>query len=236
MATRFAYATYPYVRSPDQDAAEPAHHAVIVAGGGLVGLTMAVDMAVRGHDVLVLDDNDRVSVGSRSICVAKRSLEIFDRLGIGARCAEKGVVWEDNPKLFYLGMQDQYYTFNMFDAQAWFARDVILGRIKLPTKATMRKHSKLWEAKEAKIVTPKDAWEFQADNIRELLAATDYPNFDIDGVNQLLYEWKNHKKEDIMNFRDNAYRSVMTGKMSPKHHTKWMKAMDDSLKSYLKSK
>ena len=44
----------------------------------------------------------------------------------------KGVVWEKNPALFYIGMQDQFYTFNMFDAQAWYARDVILGRIKLP--------------------------------------------------------------------------------------------------------
>ena len=45
----------------------------------------------------------------------------------------KGVVWEKNPALFYIGMQDQFYTFNMFDAQAWYARDVILGRIKLPS-------------------------------------------------------------------------------------------------------
>ena len=29
-------------------------------------------------------------------------------------------------------MQDQWYTFNMFDAQAWYARDIILGKIKLP--------------------------------------------------------------------------------------------------------
>ena len=93
MATRFDYVAYPYRHVADQDAATPAHHSIIVAGGGLVGLAFAVDMAVRGHDVLVLDESDRVSVGSRSICVAKRSLEIFDRLGIGARCAEKGVVW-----------------------------------------------------------------------------------------------------------------------------------------------
>ena len=33
------------------------------------------------------------------------------------------------------GMQDQWYTFNMFDAQAWYARDVILGRIELPDAA-----------------------------------------------------------------------------------------------------
>ncbi len=29
-------------------------------------------------------------------------------------------------------MQDQYFTFNMFDAQAWYVRDVILDRIELP--------------------------------------------------------------------------------------------------------
>ena len=49
----------------------------------------------------------------------------------------KGVVWEHNPKLMYLGMQDQWFTFNMFDAQAWYARDVIMGRIDLPGQAEM---------------------------------------------------------------------------------------------------
>ena len=93
MASSFDYRDFPYRRSPDQDAAAPAHHPVIVAGGGMVGLAFALDMASRGLPVLLLDDNNRVSVGSRSICVAKRTLEIFDRLGIGARCVEKGVVW-----------------------------------------------------------------------------------------------------------------------------------------------
>ena len=53
----------------------------------------------------------------------------------------KGVVWEENPRLHYIGMQDQFYTFNMFDAQAWYARDVILGRIKLPKLDAMKKNS-----------------------------------------------------------------------------------------------
>lgn len=148
----------------------------------------------------------------------------------------KGVAWEDNPKLLYIGMQDQYYTFNMFDVQAWWARDVIMGRIKLPSKADMQAHSKKWQEMEAKIETPKDAWEFQGANIRDLMPETDYPNFDLEGVHKLFYEWKNHKKKDIMNFRDNAYVSVMTGKMSPKHHTPWMKAMDDSLEAFLGKK
>jgi trimethylamine monooxygenase len=45
----------------------------------------------------------------------------------------KGVVWVHNPKLFYLGMQDQWFTFNMFDAQAWWVRDAIMGKIAVPT-------------------------------------------------------------------------------------------------------
>ena len=60
----------------------------------------------------------------------------------------KGVVWEQNPKLLYLGMQDQWYTFNMFDAQAWYARDLILGRIELPSFEEMQSHTKEWHERE----------------------------------------------------------------------------------------
>ncbi len=42
----------------------------------------------------MLDDNNVVSVGSRAICWSKRSLEILDRLGVGAKCVEKGVTWK----------------------------------------------------------------------------------------------------------------------------------------------
>jgi len=66
----------------------------------------------------------------------------------------KGVAWEENPRLFYIGMQDQFYTFNMFDAQAWYARDVIMGRIKPPPSDKMTKHGKAWLKREAKLETP----------------------------------------------------------------------------------
>jgi trimethylamine monooxygenase len=46
----------------------------------------------------------------------------------------KGVAFINNPKVFYLGMQDQWYTFTMFDAQAYWTRDVILGRIDVPDR------------------------------------------------------------------------------------------------------
>ena len=64
-----------------------------MVGAGPVGLTAAIDLALHDVPVVVLDDNDKVSFGSRAICFAKRPLEIFDRLGCGDRLVEKGVQW-----------------------------------------------------------------------------------------------------------------------------------------------
>jgi trimethylamine monooxygenase len=145
----------------------------------------------------------------------------------------KGVVWEANPKVFYLGMQDQFYTFNMFDAQAWFARDIMLGRIKTPSIADMRADSQIWIDREATLETDEDMIWFQGDNVQELIDLTDYPSFDVEAVNKTFMEWEHHKHDDIMHFRDNAYPSLMTGKAQPKHHTPWEHEMDDSMESYL---
>lgn len=145
----------------------------------------------------------------------------------------KGIFWEDNPKLIYLGMQDQFYTFNMFDAQAWYARDAMLGRIQLPPRDEMRKHSQAWQAREEKLQNDEQMIRFQGDYVQELIADTDYPNFDVEGVNKTFIQWEHHKHEDIMGFRNNAYRSLMTGTRQPVHHTPWLSAMDDSMESYL---
>ena len=89
----FEGSLYPYHRHPDQDAAEPAHHPLVIIGAGPVGLCAAIDLAQRNVPVLVVDDNEKVSFGSRAICFAKRTLEIFDRLGVGDQLVEKGVQW-----------------------------------------------------------------------------------------------------------------------------------------------
>lgn len=145
----------------------------------------------------------------------------------------RGVVWEANPKLFYLGMQDQWYTFNMFDAQAWYVRDIILGRIALPTEAEMTQDSAQWRDREEALETDEEMIVFQGDYVKSLIEATDYPTFDIDGVNRTFLEWEHHKHDSIMTFRDKAYRSLMTGNMAPVHHTPWLDAMDDSLEAFL---
>jgi 3-(3-hydroxy-phenyl)propionate hydroxylase len=83
---------YAYHRCAEQDGSA-ACHPVLVIGAGPVGLAVAIDLALRGVPVVVLDDDDTVSVGSRAICYAKRSLDILDRLGLGQRIVDKGVGW-----------------------------------------------------------------------------------------------------------------------------------------------
>ena len=90
--------TYPHFEfktPPELSAANGARHEVVIVGGGPVGLAAALDLGARGRRCKVLNGADTVSVRSRAICWAKRSLEICDRLGFGDRIVEKGITWKD---------------------------------------------------------------------------------------------------------------------------------------------
>jgi 3-(3-hydroxy-phenyl)propionate hydroxylase len=105
-----------YRRHPDQDRvrANLAEYPVVVVGAGPVGLSLAIDLAQRGQSVVLLDDADRIGEGSRAICFSKRSLEFWDRLGIGQRMVDKGVVWSVG-KIFH--GDSQLYQFNLLPEQ-----------------------------------------------------------------------------------------------------------------------
>jgi 3-(3-hydroxy-phenyl)propionate hydroxylase len=89
----FKYQTYPFVKPPELSNGNFKVYDVSIVGGGPVGLTLALSLAKQGVKVLLLDDNNQVSVGSRAICFAKKSLEIFDKLGVAKPMIEKGVQW-----------------------------------------------------------------------------------------------------------------------------------------------
>ena len=93
-AVDFQSIEFEYTPHPDQRAAEPARHPVVIVGAGPVGLSLAIDLGQRGLKVLLLDDDQRLASGSRAICFAKRTLEIFDRLGCGDAMLAKGVSWK----------------------------------------------------------------------------------------------------------------------------------------------
>ena len=145
----------------------------------------------------------------------------------------KGVAWVDNPTLFYLGMQDQWFTFNMFDAQAWWARDVIMGRIALPDRAAMEADIEIWIAKEGALRTARTRSTSRPNMSAICWRRPTTRRLDVDHVGELFKEWEHHKMEGILTYRDRFYPSTLTGTMSPTHHTVWMKALDDSLEAFL---
>src|ERR1700759_386600 len=110
--TQQSRAQFGYRRHADQDraGANAAEHPVVVVGAGPVGLSLAIDLAQRGQPVVLLDDADRIGEGSRAICFSKRSLEYWDRLGVGQRMVDKGVVWSVG-RIFHGA--SQLYQFNL---------------------------------------------------------------------------------------------------------------------------
>jgi 3-(3-hydroxy-phenyl)propionate hydroxylase len=89
-------------------------HPVVVVGAGPVGLATAIDLAQSGVPVVLLDDDNKLSSGSRAICFSKRTLEIFDRLGCGQRMVEKGVSWNVG-RIFHRGQE--VYSFDLLPEQ-----------------------------------------------------------------------------------------------------------------------
>jgi len=104
--------TYDYAPCAEQRADHVAAgpHPVVVVGAGPVGLATAIDLARHDVPVVLVDDDCALSTGSRAICFAKRTLDIFDRLGCGDRMVDKGVRWHLG-KVF---MRDrQVYAFDL---------------------------------------------------------------------------------------------------------------------------
>jgi trimethylamine monooxygenase len=123
----------------------------------------------------------------------------------------------------------------MFDSQAWYGRDWVLGKFDLPSEEDKEKHFESWREREATLASVEDCIRYQMDYVSQLVNATDYPNWEYEKTINAFMEWIKHKNEDIMTFRDKPHTSVFTGTVSPVHHTVWKDAMDDSMESYMQT-
>jgi len=151
MLNTYTFPEFDYIRSADQDAAQPVKHPVVVIGAGPMGLAAAIDLAIHDIPVVVLDDNNTVSVGSRAVCYAKRFLDISDRLGVGQRCVDKGVTWNIG-KVFF--ESEQIYSFNMLpeehhrrpgfiNLQQYYLEEYYVDRVNELEKADLRWKNKV---------------------------------------------------------------------------------------------
>ncbi|WNO61025.1 NAD(P)/FAD-dependent oxidoreductase [Rheinheimera sp. MMS21-TC3] len=145
----------------------------------------------------------------------------------------KGIFFQTNPNLIYLGMQDQYYTFNMFDAQAWYARDVMLGDKVLPNAEQRLSDIQHWLQRYEKVADCNQEIDFQGAYIRDLLNAIDYPDFAVEKQGELFKQWLLDKQEDIMRFREKTYTSTITNTTATELPEPWLEIKDDSLESFM---
>ena len=137
MLSTYTYPRYTYRRPAElDDPSAVSRHPVVVIGAGPVGLAAAIDLAQHGLPVLVLDDDDTVSVGSRGLCYAKRTLEILDRLGCGQPVVDKGVTWNVGRTFFgdrevfnfNLLPEDQHCRPGMVNLQQYYLEQYLVER------------------------------------------------------------------------------------------------------------
>ncbi len=156
----------------------------------------------------------------------------------------KGIFWSAEPRLAYLGMQNQLYTLNMFDIQAALVRDVFLGYVKLPDNDDEKKRQEdisNWQSRE-KTLSIDDHEGFsdlQTDYIRDLINCCDQntvPKFDLERSNAGMYKFFSDKRENILTYRDQSFPSIFFPyNQAPLCRIPWIQNMDDSIEGYLSS-
>ncbi len=171
---------YPF-RAPSELAGGRGHYPVVIAGAGPVGLAAARDLGLRGIRTVVLDEDDKVSVGSRAICWAKRTLEIFDRLGCAAPMMQKGVTWNTG-KVFYGDDREPVFSFDLLpdrsqcfpafiNLQQYYVEECLVDLVEATPLAELRWQSRVTSVEsrgdhvEIGVSTPQGDYRLTADHL-----------------------------------------------------------------------
>jgi 3-(3-hydroxy-phenyl)propionate hydroxylase len=173
----FEYPAYPFRTPPELRDNRVGRHKVVIVGGGLAGLTAAVDLGVRGIPCVLIDDNNTVSLGSRSIAQGKRTMEIATRLGISDRMLPKGISWSKGNTL----IQDKLiYSFDLLPDGAekyqaflclpqYYVESILVERASEFPHVDIRWSSRLIDLKNTNdtarltVETPEGNYELEAD-------------------------------------------------------------------------
>lgn len=149
----------------------------------------------------------------------------------------KGTVWlgGGNNKLLYLGVQDQYYTFTMFESQALWACKYILEQIANEPKSSTEMLSSVqhWTERCSALKDCHDHIDFQTDVIADWGVDTGY-SAEATKAREMFHKWEHDKDENIATYRDKCFASIFTGSVSPSYELAWWQAFDDSVESFVK--
>jgi 3-(3-hydroxy-phenyl)propionate hydroxylase len=107
---------YPFARPPELDSDDRVRLPVIIVGAGPIGMAMGLELDRQGIRNIILDDDNKVSIGSRAILWSKRALEVLDRLGCSEHILDKGVTWNLG-KIFFGDRKDPVYEFKVLEEE-----------------------------------------------------------------------------------------------------------------------
>lgn len=179
---------WPFVPPPELGRGSVARHAIVIAGAGPAGLTLACDLARRGVRAVLLDEDDTVGVrgaSSRGICYAQKTLEIFERLGIYGRMADKGITWsfgrtfsgdeevyQFNLKTESVSAQPPFINLQQFYVE-WFLVERILelGHVDLRWKSRVTRVVPGGDGVRIEVETPAGGYTIDADYLIDATGA-----------------------------------------------------------------
>ena len=138
-----------------------------------------------------------------------------------------------NGKVFYLGLQNTLYTFNMFDTEAELACGYVAGDISLPSPECMKMDHDVWIEKLKKAKNILEFAAFQRDYVKDIRNILRKEN-DLSEVYSIIIRLIDHRMKCISTFREESFTSIFTGQRACGLSKPWMEEYDDTLENYLK--
>jgi 3-(3-hydroxy-phenyl)propionate hydroxylase len=183
--TGYVLPEYPFVEPPEIKAGKAIRHPIVIAGGGITGLTLACALARYGIPAVLLDEDNTVGVkgaSSRGICYTQKSLEIFHRLGVYEAIAAKGIQWsvgrtfagDDEVYSFDLKQQSAYNLSTQppfINIQQFYIEAFLVDRIQALGHVDLRWQNRITSFSQddsgvtLTIDTPAGPYELQADHL-----------------------------------------------------------------------
>ena len=140
----------------------------------------------------------------------------------------KGVVFLDNINLFYMGMQTRYFTFPVFEVQAYYIRDCILNKIQIPEKNILIKEVEIWKKENLEAKNNlKNILLIQAKYLKELNCLTDCPKVNVDQMILIFEKLGKDMMINIMSYKDQQHESVYSGIKGEKVKKTWVEQMEE---------
>ena len=198
------------------------------------------------------EDDSQAEVDAIVLCTGYKHSFPFLHKDLMLHCENKlwikqlhfSTISRQNPKLFFLGMENQFFTMNCFSSKARWVRDVIMGKInpEVPMVDGSGKELTDQDFQDLldKVASTTDGQILQGKFTECMMVATGYAKEFIEPAKftahicQNFYEWEQNKKVNIMTFRDVPHVSGVTGNTAPKpaQGKEWLKNVEDTTDFY----